>query len=736
LLRGVVKSKKYIEDEKNNNKSLVNSIMKTYQHVLVTIFLYLLNSYNCFSQELLWEPLGGPGGEPVGAMAIDSVGTIYAYSLGYGLANIVKSTDHGASWSKISDGIAANTIFIHPDGTIYIGSDIGICKSTDGGATWIQSSLTYQVVAFVLNQQGLIFALTKIYGVYFSVNNGQTWYPRNSGIGGSTFSCLVAHPNGSMFVGSSDMNGNVYRSTDNGKAWTQVSNGLPTNLMYWYIMDLTVATDGSLLLATGFNGIYRSTNNGDTWISVVGGGGCMTLTSSTNGMVYGAGHIDNSLSGGIIKSTDNGATWSNANWNNTRVYDIIIDRDQRVLASCVQGIGISSDSGSTWVMKKVFGRYYSVKAMDFDSKGTLFAAADHFYYADAGIYRSNDSGKTWIRTTIIQTSSYINGLEILKSGIMFYGISDTFTGGLFRSSDSGISWEKICTAGVFALGKDNDSIIYVCSQDGAFQYNENTKSVMKMGDFGWVYAITSKPGGKLFAGVNYYNGILFRSTDYGYTWAQDTNGIGSASITSLLTTLKGTILAGSAGFGIYRSTDDGTSWTHTSIQSGVCRILIQYFDGKVIAGNREGKIFESSNDGDTWNDISTGFPSGSITCIIQDHQGSLFAGTSEDGIFRALQTVNIVTTSHQNPKTYYLNQNYPNPFNPSTSISFSLSSKSFVSLKVFDIIGREVATLVNGELSAGNHTRQWNAVNMSSGVYFYRLQTGTFTDVKKLVLLR
>jgi hypothetical protein len=89
-----------------------------------------------------------------------------------------------------------------------------------------------------------------------------------------------------------------------------------------------------------------------------------------------------------------------------------------------------------------------------------------------------------------------------------------------------------------------------------------------------------------------------------------------------------------------------------------------------------------------------------------------------------------------NPTVFVLLQNYPNPFNPATTISFSLPSKSFVSLKVFDLIGREVASIVSGEMSAGNHTKQWNANNLPSGVYFYRLQAGSFTETKRLMLLK
>ena len=88
------------------------------------------------------------------------------------------------------------------------------------------------------------------------------------------------------------------------------------------------------------------------------------------------------------------------------------------------------------------------------------------------------------------------------------------------------------------------------------------------------------------------------------------------------------------------------------------------------------------------------------------------------------------------PSEYGLAQNYPNPFNPSTNISFSLPARSFVSLKIFDSSGRNRATLVSEELSAGNHLRQWNADGLTSGVYFYCLQAGPFTETKKLVLLR
>jgi len=104
-------------------------------------------------------------------------------------------------------------------------------------------------------------------------------------------------------------------------------------------------------------------------------------------------------------------------------------------------------------------------------------------------------------------------------------------------------------------------------------------------------------------------------------------------------------------------------------------------------------------------------------------------------------TTRIVITSVEEissevPSTFALEQNFPNPFNPSTEIQFSLPHKSHVTLTIFDLLGREVATLVSEELSAGSFSTRWDAAGFPSGVYLYRLQAGEFVETKKLILLR
>ena len=171
-----------------------------------------------------------------------------------------------------------------------------------------------------------------------------------------------------------------------------------------------------------------------------------------------------------------------------------------------------------------------------------------------------------------------------------------------------------------------------------------------------------------------------------------------------------------------------------------------------------------SSNGDTLQMSATITPSNaaiiSVTWSVSD---TAKASVSSDGLLKAKRngSVSVIATTNDGtdiqgkvqisisgqtgvddhpaqspPGTPVLKQNYPNPFNPTTIISFSLPSRSFVSLRVFDTLGREVSILVSEKLPAGTYARHWNAAGLASGEYFYRLQVGSFTETKKLVLLR
>ena len=108
----------------------------------------------------------------------------------------------------------------------------------------------------------------------------------------------------------------------------------------------------------------------------------------------------------------------------------------------------------------------------------------------------------------------------------------------------------------------------------------------------------------------------------------------------------------------------------------------------------------------------------------------------EDAVNLCDTTTTGINNSEEIPGGYELGQNYPNPFNPVTIIKYSIPKGSHVTLKVFDVLGNEVATLVNGMKQAGNYAVSFNGIGLASGVYVYQLKAGGFTSTKKLVLLK
>ena len=146
----------------------------------------------------------------------------------------------------------------------------------------------------------------------------------------------------------------------------------------------------------------------------------------------------------------------------------------------------------------------------------------------------------------------------------------------------------------------------------------------------------------------------------------------------------------------------------------------------------EGGVFISTDNGSSWTQGNNGLTNTAVQSLVINSSGFIFAGTEGGVVFRSLNSTTNVKVQSAIPNEFALHQNYPNPFNPTTTISFSLPSRSVVSLKIFDVMGREISTIVSGELQAGSYTRQWNASAFSSGVYFYRMEAGRYVETKEV----
>ena len=110
--------------------------------------------------------------------------------------------------------------------------------------------------------------------------------------------------------------------------------------------------------------------------------------------------------------------------------------------------------------------------------------------------------------------------------------------------------------------------------------------------------------------------------------------------------------------------------------------------------------------------------------------------TSPAGCIRIDYLTGIEGNENEIPTVYKLYNNYPNPFNPSTSIKYDLPHNTFVKLSVYDVLGKLVTELVNQDMKAGRYEAEWNALNYASGAYFYKLETKSFTDMKKMILVK
>ena len=120
-------------------------------------------------------------------------------------------------------------------------------------------------------------------------------------------------------------------------------------------------------------------------------------------------------------------------------------------------------------------------------------------------------------------------------------------------------------------------------------------------------------------------------------------------------------------------------------------------------------------------------------CLFTISSADIGIGISEVGTISSITGIEDETMM---PVKYSLNQNYPNPFNPSTTIKFQIPNSEFTTLKVYNVLGQEVATLVSNKLNPGNYTYTFDGKNLASGIYYYQLVAGGFREVKKMILLR
>jgi hypothetical protein len=239
-------------------------------------------------------------------------------------------------------------------------------------------------------------------------------------------------------------------------------------------------------------------------------------------------------------------------------------------------------------------------------------------------------------------------------------------------------------------------------------------------------------GNNLFA-IGIYG--IYLSSDNGTNWDTLNNGLTYPTINSIA--FNGdNIYAGGDG-GVYLSTNIGINWqklTPDYLSSASVNTLV-VFETNIVAGTAGDGVYYSTDNGINWTygglnntDVISSTISGN----------NIYVGTYGAGVWkRPLSELTAVTKEINDlPKDFSLSQNYPNPFNPGTVISYSLPSSSNIKLIVYNTLGQTIKTLESGYKTAGNYSFNFNASDLPSGIYFYKLEAGSFSQIKKMILIK
>jgi hypothetical protein len=730
-----------------------------------SIFLLLLISLNPLQAQ--WTPTQGIyGGVYITCFGVcDSV--LFA-ALGRGPT--FSSTDNGASWEPVLGLDEVYTFAVSDRGAggrdLFAGTRFGVYLSTDNGTNWtfLAGGLTFNYVTSLVAIDSSIFAGTMYGGIFRSTNNGATWTSTSSGLPSDVeIRALLAKPNGvgGLNLFAAAMRNGIFLSTNYGSSWVAVNSGLSNATIQTLVAGIENSQAAALFAGSNDQGVFVSTDNGSTWIaSNVGltNPTVLSLCVGSNGR-GGTNLFAGTAFGGAFLSTDNGAHWREMNTGLTNPYVqaltiSINDGNVTNLFAGTGGGGVfrSTNNGLSWRPANA-GLPCSVNALAVSGSNILAGNLG------GGMFISSNSGITWIEINNGLAFPYVHAVAVAPDHSVFVGTRR----GVFLSTNDGANWnqcdtnftEHVQCLALSPHGTSGVTIIAGTDEHGVFRSTNNGLS-WEQSNSGltqsFVLSLVACPAEQstmnVFAGT--YTGGVFLSTDDGTTWMQ--TGLTSATIWALIgfANRSGTtdIVAGTNS-GAFVSMNNGTSWLQTGLSHGIFSLASSHRVGGgtcLFAGTSGGwGVFLSSDDGSSWIAVDTGLPPSTITSLAAS-DSFLFAGTGF-GVWRrplSEMITSIQQISDELPNGLRLEQSFPNPFNSATRIRFQipgreeggLTSRSLAVLKVFDMLGREVATLVNEEMIPGTHETTFYGTALASGVYVYRLRFGNFVETKKLVLMK
>jgi photosystem II stability/assembly factor-like uncharacterized protein len=671
--------------------------------------------------------------------------TVFAGTYGGG---VFASTDNGQNWTSKNERLTAlqiNAMQVAGDRLYVAGSGGRVCVSFDWGESWwdmVAGLPNTELLSITIAQDALrewIYVGSIDAGVWRCPTTGGVWSPMNTGLENMRVNSIMANA-GALFIGTHE---GVYRSRDGGAVWSRVTDGASPQLDALHAVRLSSSTD---LLVCGTtpcyekagmwrppaSSLFATENSGTSWrtTDALFVGAIPSLTHFGN-LVFLAstGDLD-AGGGGMYVSRDFGGTWTYP--TGTLAHHIpgpsstfcsleIIPRNGGNSFECylgmawggIPGVFISSDTGSSWI--HMGGTYV-----------TSLCAMDEFLVVrgrTGAVTRTTDKGATWVDIT-----SHLSGNNVISFtrdedrmiASISYDPANSRPGGLLMTTDAGETWLPAGLEGrtvTSLLSADNyllavaDGKVYACAPE-ALEWVDVTGNLSGTGM------------GKLTATSEF---CYVLGADQKSIWMRpmaEIREVVAISVPVQLARFAGTLQNGivrlewstlsevnNYGFFVQRRLRSESSWIE--------------LPGSFIAGH--GTTIEPQHY--SFTDAMVRDSSGSYRLKQVDLDGSRHFS-------EPIQVTVVTSVQEHHPLTFSLCQNYPNPFNPTTIISYQLPVASDVRLIVHDVLGREVAVLVNERRDAGVHEIKFDGSHLASGVYFYRMKAGAYVETKRLQLLR
>ena len=721
------------------------------------------NSY--LNQNNRWVSIGPYGGD-VRSLAISPLDSNIIYA-GTGDGGIYKSENSGLTWSFLQfPNSWSHHLVIHPnnDSILYgVISNSVIAKTTNGGISWTQTQPGFSFYCVTIDKINPDICYGGGAGaIYKTTDGGESgWY--YSGLSGTIVYDVAVSPINSSKVFAlispwTFGNSSLYISNDAGLSWE------PTQLPPQY--DPYVVTpdySDSMIVYVGANRLFKSTDGGYTWnVKLDNNVFDVAIDPNDPTIVYA------STPNNIYKSTDKGETWEGIGIEQKFISQTVIINPQNantlLTGTHNYGIFITYDQGNNWFGSNTGLDNVRTRDIEIDPEDskTIYVAAD-----GAGVYKTTNGGLTWeIKDNGLEYPYNTWGLTIAvnphNNNEVYYGTLYTITTSdwcIYKSTNRGDFWFPLTnTVGKewvnsIIVDLDNGNSVYAATRSGFMISNNGggNWNYINPVDFGFYDVIIDPNNHNTFYAVNGWGSGIYKSTNKGLEWVQKNNGIDPILYTKGIAVNHSNtsiLYAGSAN-SIYKTENGADSWYKVFqyvIPTETMALLVNYANPSFIyAGTYYNGLLISCDGGTTWSVFNDGFYNSNSAIYALGSSPAephiIYAATLNHSIYKYYDTTLVsVDDEKKLHKSFSLSQNYPNPFNPSTVIAYQLPVAGDVTLKVYDVLGREVATLVDEYKEAGYHEVDFQLAvgnkQYSSGIYYYQLRAGNNIATKKMMVIR